>query len=219
MSRKSKSDHEIVDAALNLDGNPETSRDFYDTWAHKYDEDVVDIAYAGPRIVADLLDRHADRLQAASRDALRVLDAGCGTGLSGEALFRKGFRDIHGFDLSPEMAQRAEKRGCYKSAVGGVDMMTADKRYERKSFDAVISVGVFTLGHVPPEALEILLNLVKPGGLIALSTRVQYFEETNYRDVVGNLIAAGRMQLLEQVEEAHYTSDGAGHFWAYQVAP
>ncbi|WP_169054221.1 class I SAM-dependent methyltransferase [Nitratireductor sp. XY-223] len=218
MSKKPISDNEIVDAALHLDGNPETIRRFYDIWAEKYDQDVVDIAYSGPRIVAGLVDKHAERLRGADRNALRVLDAGCGTGLSGKALHDIGFREIHGCDLSPEMAERAEERGCYKSAVGNVDLMKADAQYERATFDIVISVGVFTLGHVPPEALGVLVDLVRPGGIIALSTRVQYYEESNYRDVAGALIDGGRIRLLEQLSDANYCNDGAGHFWAYQVA-
>ncbi|WP_419912136.1 class I SAM-dependent DNA methyltransferase [Hoeflea sp.] len=217
MSRKSRSNHEIVDEALNLDGNPENIRRFYDGWADKYDEDVVDIAYSGPDTIAGLMDKHADQLGASGRDTLRILDAGCGTGLSGEALYRRGFRDIHGFDLSPEMAERAAKRDCYTRAVGGVDMMKAADRFEPGSYDAAISVGVFTLGHVPPEALGVLVKLVRPGGLVALSTRIQYFEESNYRQVVRDLTEAGRIRLLDQIEDANYTSDGAGHFWAYQV--
>ena len=150
MSKKPISDNENVDAALHLDGNPETIRRFYDVWADKYDEDVVDIAYTGPRTIAVLADKHADALGGADRGSLRVLDAGCGTGLSGQALHDVGFREISGFDLSPDMAAHAAERGCYKSAVGDIDMMKAEAHFEAGSFDMVTSVGVFTLGHVPP---------------------------------------------------------------------
>lgn len=218
MSRKSRSDKEIVEAALNLDGDPEKVALFYDQWAENYEKDVGDIDYAGPRIVAELVDKHTGMLGQHERADLEVLDAGCGTGLSGKEIHALGFTRVHGFDISSEMAARAAAGGHYLSAEGGVDMMKADRLFEAGSFDIVVSVGVFTLGHVPPEALEILTRLVRPGGLVVLSTRTEYYDETNYRQVADSLIKAGRMRLVEQLERAHYVKGDSSHFWVYQIS-
>ncbi|MCP4316007.1 MAG: methyltransferase domain-containing protein [Hyphomicrobiales bacterium] len=218
MSKKSRSISEIVNTALNLDGSPEKVARFYDQWAENYDKDVGDIDYVGPRIVAELLDKHTGLLGQHDRSDLNVLDAGCGTGLSGRAIHDIGFTRIYGFDISSEMAARAAGGGHYQSAEGGVDMMKADTHFKAGSFDIIVSVGVFTLGHVPPEALEILARLGRPGGLLALSTRVEYYDETNYQQVVDSLIESGRMRLVEQLERAHYLKGGSSHFWVFQIS-
>lgn len=218
MSRKSRSDNEAVEAALNLDGSPEKVARFYDQWAESYDRDVGDIDYVGPRIVAELVGKHAGLLGQHQWADLEVLDAGCGTGLSGKEIHDIGFTRIHGFDISGEMAARAAAGGHYLSAEGGVDMMKADRHFEAGSFDIIISVGVFTLGHVPPEALEILTRLVRPDGILALSTRTEYYNETNYQKVSESLIEEGRMRLVEQLERAHYVKGDSSHFWVYQIS-
>ncbi|MEX3008630.1 class I SAM-dependent methyltransferase [Hoeflea sp. TYP-13] len=218
MSKKHRSEHKIVDDALNLDGQPEHVQQFYDDWAENYEKDVDDIAYAGPSIISGLVDKHAVHFGQQDRANLRVLDAGCGTGLAGKELHGNGFREIHGFDLSPEMAARAASSGFYQSAAGGIDLMKAEDHFEGESFDIIVSVGVFTLGHVPPEALEVLARLVRPGGLLVLSTRIEYYDETNYRQVAAGLIERGQMRLVDQLEHANYTSDGSGHFWVYQIS-
>ena len=217
MSKKHRSDHEVVDEALNLDGDPEKIRRFYDDWADRYDKDVADIAYVGPRVVAELVEKHLGLLGGGAREEVHILDAGCGTGLAGKELHNAGFRQMRGFDLSAEMAERAADTGSYSSVTGDVDIMKAEDHFDSGSFDIIVCVGVFTLGHVPPEALEVLVRLVKPGGLLFVSTRTEYYDETDYPKVADGLVQSSRMRLVEGLERAHYLDGSTSHFWAYQV--
>ncbi|MEM6462812.1 MAG: class I SAM-dependent methyltransferase [Pseudomonadota bacterium] len=217
MTKKYRSEHQLVDKALNLDGDPEHIRQFYDDWAKNYDKDVADIDYVGPRLVGELVAKHTDSLDEEVKAKLNVLDAGCGTGLVGRELHRSGFTQIDGFDLSGEMAEQAAHSGIYKSAIGGVDIMKAEDHYASGSFDIIVCVGVFTLGHVPPEALEVLVRLARKGCLVFITTRTQYYDETNYQDVADRLIESGRMKLVESVERAHYIGGSRSHFWVYRV--
>ena len=217
MSKK-RSHHEIVDAALNLDGDPEKIRKFYDDWADHYDQDVTGFSYVGPRVAAGLVEKHVGLLQAAKPLDLKVLDAGCGTGLAGKEMHDLGYRQVHGFDLSSEMAGHASESGHYVSAIGDVDIMKAEQYFEGASFDIVLCVGVFTLGHVPPEALSVLVRLVRPGGLLVVSTRTEYYQETDYAKIAENLITEGKMRQVEGIESAHYLDGSTSHFFAYQIA-
>lgn len=217
MSKK-RSHHEIVDAALNLDGDPEKIRKFYDDWADHYDQDVEGFSYVGPRVAAGLVEKHVGLLEVTNPADLKVLDAGCGTGLAGKELHDLGYRQIQGFDLSSEMVVHAAQSGHYVGAIGDVDIMKAEDFFEQASFNIVLCVGVFTLGHVPPEALNVLVRLTRPGGLLVVSTRTEYYQETDYAKVADKLIQDGKMRQVEGIESAHYLDGSTSHFFAYQVA-
>lgn len=207
MSNDKISSNEAIDAALHLDGDPEKVREFYEEWARNYNIDTTSSAYTGPEIAAQLLHRHLPEPNKL------LLDAGCGTGLVGVELEKLGYRLIDGFDLSESMTEQAAATGAYRDLLGGIDMMRAAESYADDTYDAILSIGVFTLGHVPPEALEVLLRLARKGGLLLVSTRTHYYEQTNFQQVVDGLIAANRAELVQLVRDAPYNNDGDGHYW------
>ncbi len=207
MSDDKISSNKAIDAALHLDGDPEKVRQFYEEWARNYNIDTTSSAYTGPEIAAKLLQRHLPEPNKL------LLDAGCGTGLVGVELEKLGYRLIDGFDLSESMTEQAAATGAYRDLLGGIDMMRAAESYADDTYDAILSIGVFTLGHVPPEALEVLLRLVRKGGLLLVSTRTHYYEQTNFQQVVDALIAANRAELVQLVRDAPYNNDGDGHYW------
>ncbi len=210
MSKDRISGNEAIDAALRLDGDPDNVRAYYDDWANHYDRDTDSVDYTAPLISARLL-----REVMADDDAC-LLDAGCGTGLAGTALQRLGFRCIDGFDLSDAMLARARETGAYRALEGGVDMMQANRRYPAAAYDAVLSVGVFTLGHVPPTALCVLLELLRADGVLLVSTRTHYYQQTDFQAQVNELLAAGKMQPLKRLMDAPYNKDGDAHYWVFR---
>ena len=209
MARDKISSNEAIDAALHLDGDPEQVKQYYANWAKTYDRDVGDARYSGPEIAADMLQRLADSTSS-------VLDAGCGTGQVGIALAARGFEQLDGFDLSAEMADIALASGAYREVIGDVDMMRAVDFYPGKQYDAVLSVGVFTLGHVPPEALVPLIELTRPGGLLLVSTRSHYYEETDFQQQVDTLLEAGHIEQIQVIRDAPYNHDGDAHYWVFR---
>ena len=212
MSDDKISCNDAIDAAMRLDCNPENLRAYYDEWARDYDLDTGSVDYNAPAISTRLLQHYLPHTDA------ELIDAGCGTGLVGVELEKLGYRSIDGFDLSPVMAQRARARGVYRSLEGEIDMMQAARHYPVASYDAVLSVGVFTLGHVPPEALPVLLQLVRPAGLLVLSTRTHYYDQTDFQSLVDRLVALRQMELLKLVRDAPYNRDGGAHYWVFRKA-
>jgi cyclopropane fatty-acyl-phospholipid synthase-like methyltransferase len=133
----------------------------------------------------------------------------------GIELHALGYDNIDGFDLSESMAEQAAATGSYQRVLGGIDMMLAADSYAPASYDAILSVGVFTLGHVPPEALQVLLQLTKADGLMVISTRTHYYDQSNYQQVVDDLIETGQVRLLQLIKDAPYNNDGDGHYWVF----
>ena len=213
MSDDKISSNEAIDAALHLDGDPQKVRRFYDDWASSYNGDVDSAEYSGPSIAANLLGRHLDDRKA------RILDAGCGTGRVGSELQSMGYSHVDGFDLSPEMAERAAASGAYRTVAGNIDIMHAPRDFPHSGYDALLSIGVFTLGHVPPEALEVLLQLLRDGGLLVISTRSHYYEQTGFQSTVDALRDSGRLGQLQVVWNAPYNHDGDGHYWVFEKIP
>lgn len=209
------SNNAVIEAALKLDGTPQKVQAFYEQWAENYNIDTRSVEYSGPDICAALLIQHQKELDQLDFNA-RLLDAGCGTGFVGEALKAKGYSNVYGFDLSDSMAKQALETDAYADVNGGIDMMKAADSYAAASFDAVLSVGVFTLGHVPPQALEVLLQLTSPGGLLVMSTRSHYYDQTDFQALVDRLIEAGEAELLQLIKDAPYNNDGSGHYWVFR---
>jgi len=199
-----------IDAALRLDGDPQKVKQYYADWAQNYDQDVGDAQYSGPTIAARLLQQWLVDHNA------RILDAGCGTGLVGVALQALGYGMIDGFDLSAEMAELSTSTGAYSYVVGDIDMMRAVEDYPHNGYDALLSIGVFTLGHVPPQALSVLSRLVRADGLLLVSTRRRYYDQTDFQQCVDALVAAGELSLVQVIRDAPYNHDGDAHYWLFR---
>ena len=95
-------------------------------------------------------------------------------------------------------------------------MMHAPRDFPQADYDIVLSVGVFTLGHVPPEALAQLLPLLRRGGLLLVSTRSHYYEQTEFQQQVDLLLRDGRLQQLQVIRDAPYNHDGDAHYWVFR---
>ncbi len=68
---------------------------YYDEWGdgNKYDKDMVDWNYTGPKETTKVFSEFQK-----NKDA-KIYDAGCGTGLVGVELKKYGFKNFHGADL------------------------------------------------------------------------------------------------------------------------
>lgn len=221
MAKQDKQPAEPIRGALALDGDPETLRDYYANWATDYDADVEAGRYTGPRMMMECLERAAE-LDHAGIDPLnlenRIHDVGCGTGLVGELLAKYGFRHIDGSDLSTDMVEVAGQRGIYRALTGNADITKPLPDAWRSAYELVLCCGVFTCGHVPPESLHTLLDMAIPGGLVVLSTRTRYYDDTEFQRVSDEVVASGRASLLLNLRDAPYTDDGRSHYWVYEVA-
>ncbi len=186
----------------------------YDQWSKDYDRDLsTEFEYRSPRRAAEILVAHVPR------DA-RILDAGAGTGLVGEILASMGYRRMVAMDLSQGMLEEARKKGVYEDFHQMVMGETLD--YETGSFDAVITVGVLTVGHAPASSLDELVRVTRPNGLIVFSLRPDVYENSGFRERQDALESQGKWQLVERTEEFQPMPKGEPEVlhrvWVYRVA-
>jgi predicted TPR repeat methyltransferase len=138
-------------------------RELFDQYAPRFDADLEgQLGYRTPALLAGLL--HAHGVAADARH--RVLDLGCGTGLSGVAL-RPFARVLTGLDLSPRMLAAARSRGLY-DALEEADLLEWLPRHAG-AFDLVAAADVLNyLGDLAP-ALRGMRGALDAGGMAAFS--------------------------------------------------
>ena len=183
----------------------------YKNWASDYESDVINLAgYVGHLITSELLLNYLRNTEST------VLDAGCGTGLVGEILYKNNFRNIDGVDFSQEMLNIAHQKNIYQS-LKLVDL-TKKLDYENNSFDAVICAGTFTCGHVGPEALREMVRITKQGGYICFTVRKQEWEASPYLQIMNDLEKNESWSKLELLTKKYNVKEGVScQLCLYQV--
>ena len=185
----------------------EDLRRLYRDWAATYDEDHDAIGFFGHVRTAEVLARYAP-----FADVAPVLDAGCGTGAAGEALASLGYRNLTGIDLSQDMLARARDKGIY-TRLEQVDLGQPLDAFPCSSFDAAALVGVFSYGQAPAHALDEVVRVVKPGGVVAFTMRVDFYEQDamSVRSRMEALDRAHAWKLLEVTDPEPYLPNKDPH--------
>ena len=189
-SGRSQDSFDLQSAFATRDG--QESGELYDSWAEDYERSVASWGYTTPAVAAGLFGRYV------KPEDGTVLDAGAGTGITGEILALLGYEDIVGIDVSPKMLELARRKGAYRALremeLGGRLDLPSD------AYSAVVSTGVFTAGHAPPESFDELIRATRSGGYMIFSVRTDVYEEGGFKYKQEALEREGRWQLVEVSE-------------------
>ena len=170
---------------------PEDNKRLYAKWAATYDSSFVDAKqYRYPKAISECFD------QVVTDDVVRVLDIGTGTGLTGMYLSRlRTGVVLDGMDISPEMLgqaklkQRTDGSAVYR-ALYERDL-TRDVPNENAPYEALISSGTFTHGHLGPQCLRNLLPLLANNGWLVVGVNNEHFEAKGFAGELESLVALG----------------------------
>jgi len=143
---------------------PEYVQGLFDGYSDSFDRDLLEnLSYRAPALLARLLKDHIG----SGKQKMRVVDLGCGTGLSGQAVLPYASH-LSGVDLSAKMVAKADKKGCYDQlAVGDVVDFLNDLN---EPVDLLLAADVLTYFGDLESLFRAASERVGQGGLFCFST-------------------------------------------------
>lgn len=163
--------------------------------------------YVCPEIAAKIL---AKELRTSGfTETCKILDIGSGTGLVAEALKTLSFTNVDALDSSVESLDVARGKCLYKNLIVGI--LGPQKHVEAikdNTYDAAIAIGLFTKNHLKAEgAMEEIVRVVHPGGLICFSIRedVMFDKSYGYEETMTELCQKKAWELVSKTQEQYHT--------------
>lgn len=196
-------------------------QDRYDQWAPDYNKDVAKRGYAAPKFIVDYLMELAglEKIKIFPLcDDFKVIDVGCGSGLVGTYMKQNGFNHIDGTDISQGMLCEAYKSRAYNTLIGWQNLRYPLPFFLHKQYDLTICCGVFALDFVEPESLQWLIQVTKPGGIIAMTTKTDYYDTYDFKGYCNTLQKAGEIELVDfRMDQPYLGEEADGHYWVFSV--
>jgi len=178
--------------------NDDALRLVYDNWAEAYDHDndfeLGTISQPKTvKILSSVIGKKA-----------KILDAGCGTGLVGAELIKRGYHNFDGVDLSTEMLRRAKSRGyvnLFQCSLNDPLPIPDD------TYDAIISAGLFTHGHVKTHAIGELVRLTKSGGYLCFTINEGVYQTQGFEQEIQRIADDKLWDILKLNKEPYMTKE------------
>ena len=140
---------------------PDERKEFYSKIASRYDRVAVGkVGYVAHERVPSRLLKLVSRV-----DKLRVLDLGCGTGLTSVPFFERGFTVV-GIDYAPGMIEIARQRPFTQLFCQSIE---EEFPVDDNQFDIVTAIGVTEFIKDPHKLLIRILEKMTDGGVVAMT--------------------------------------------------
>ena len=161
-----------------------TSKDkvlkYYEDWTKnaQFNQDMIEWEYTAPVNTVQLLDKYIHDKN------IKILDAGCGSGLAGIELKKRGFTNIYGVDFSQSMLNLIPNN-IYQT----VELIDLNEplKYDDNDFGAIICVGTFTYGHVKAHALDEFIRVTNKNGYICFTINEGIYTEYKFDKKINEL--------------------------------
>jgi predicted TPR repeat methyltransferase len=170
-------------------------KEIYSVFSETYEKEVKhDMNYTAYIRVPALVMKH---LRTANP---RILDLGCGTGLSSLPFFKNGY-EVTGIDASREMIERA-RRLPYKKLL--CQNLEKNLRVKDESFDAVVMVGVMEYIDDPAAVFRQVKKKLVDAGIFGLTVpqKSKWYSESDmasyYRKEIEPIMKALGFKIVER---------------------
>lgn len=186
----------------------------YNQWAEDYERDLTE-NFGRPQRepIVDLTIKYVPK-------NAQILDAGVGTGIMGQSLYKEGYSNLIGIDLSQGMLAEAQKKNVYTELHQMILGEPLD--FPNDAFNAVTACGVFTYGHAPSSSFDELIRVTKPTGYIIFTLRPDFYESSDFKEKMTDLETQGKWQLTELGEKYQAEPQGQPDLylqtWVYQIS-
>jgi len=175
----------------------------YRHFAPVYNQSVSDWGYQCYRTAADALQHYVSTEQA-------ILDTGCGTGLVGQALAKRGYKLITGIDISEEMLNYADTLGHYQQLLLQ-DLSQTPYPFKSNQFGAITCIGVFSLIANPSLVLQEFCRLVRPQGYLVFTQQEILFKQYGYAEILQDFEQRGELRCESVSEPVIYLPQRTGY--------
>ncbi|PGH07569.1 hypothetical protein AJ79_06239 [Helicocarpus griseus UAMH5409] len=166
--------------------------------------------YASPRRCVETVINNISSTQMSS-DKLKILDAGCGTGLVGDCLAQSSLAGkfvLDGVDLSDGMLAVARKKGMCRE----LETANLNERIEKPdgTYAVVVCVGTLTKGHVGPKVLVEFARLTVKSGLVVVRVHDDVWESGGFKAEIERLRDVGTVEIVSTAEFGIIEETSAG---------
>lgn len=148
----------------------------FDAFAGSFDSNLEKLNYRAPELVAEAI----GKVYPLPGKRLRVLDAGCGTGLCGQHLISHA-AELTGVDLSAQMLAKADLRQCYDRLIKAE--LTAYLKSMRAAYDLIVSADTLCYFGALEDVLRAAYNALDAEGRLIFTVEAATDPEvaTGYR--------------------------------------
>ncbi len=140
-----------------------------------------------------------------------ALDMGCGTGMVGDSLKKRGVHELIGIDASKGMIEHAEAKGVYDQVIHmylGKPATYPPKLRDR--FDLITAAAILAEGHLGVELFDEMIHSLKRGGYAIFTTREMYLDKYGYRQAIDDLVRRGFWKKVKEQTFKKYHNIEAG---------
>ncbi|GFO16984.1 Williams-Beuren syndrome chromosomal region 27 protein [Plakobranchus ocellatus] len=143
------------------------------------------------------------------------------TGLIGEALYRRGFRNLDAHDGAQAMVDFCKKTGVFRDFftcfVGNGHALPMNDN----TYDGIACSGATVENHLPPSSQIEIARVIKPGGFFVNAYRANLYETevkyaTEWREVAERLEKEGTWTLYGRFFFRKYNKPSSGQMDIYQ---
>ena len=200
---------------------PEEMQQHYDEVAAKYDELYLTVGYYDHLKCLEMAEQLIPDQHNQVRPSLSVLDMGCGTGLVGEVMYKAGFTNIEGVDISQGMLDQAALKADGKAYSKLSRLALGDPENFPEEFigkyDIIVASGILAQGHLDSRVFqEMLLSAKGTGSIVIFTTREAYLTDLGYQTAMDQLETEGKWKFIRALDFKRYDQLGEEQVGRYK---